>query len=114
MKNIIQEQIDKISQECSSIYSKEDVIKILTVIGNSKETQTNSALLDLVLKEVYNVFKERIESEDWSNVVDPYSAEFRIDGCTEVVLDHINIHEKHLCELVQYSIDQAQAIKSAV
>ncbi len=112
MKQIIQEQIDKISAECSSIYSKEDVIKILTTVGSSQETETNSISIEPILKEVYTVFKDRIESEDWGNVVNSYSAEFRIDSCTEVVLDYIDINESYICSLVQYSIDQA--IKSTV
>lgn len=112
MKQVIQEQIDKISAECSSIYSKEDVIKILTTIGNNQGTGTNSISIVPILKEVYTVFEDRIESEDWSNVIHPYSAEFRIDNGCEVVLDHININKSYLCNLVQYSIDQA--IKSAI
>jgi hypothetical protein len=107
MKQIIQEQIDKISAEYSSIYSKEDVIKILNTISVSQETQANPNSLESILKELYIVFRDRIESEDWSNVINPYSAEFRIDNTSEVVLNHIDICEKHLCDLVQYSINEA-------
>lgn len=112
MKQIIQEQIDKISAECSSIYSKEDVIKILNTISINQETQTDSTLMEPILKKVYTVFEDRIESEDWTEIVEPYSAEFKIDSRTEVVLDHIDIRTGYLCNLVQYSI--SEAIKSAV
>ena len=112
MKQIIQEQINKISAECSSIYSKEDVIKILNTISINQETQTNSTSMEPILKKVYTVFEDKIKSEDWTEIVEPYSAEFKIDGYTEVVLDHIDIREGYLCNLVQYSINEA--IKSAI
>jgi 5-formyltetrahydrofolate cyclo-ligase len=112
MKQIIQEQINKISAECSSIYSKEDVIKILNTISINQETQTNSTSMEPILKKLYTVFEDKINSEDWSEVVEPYSAEFRIDNSNEIVLDHIDIRTGYLCNLVQYSINEA--IKSAI
>jgi len=108
MKQIIQEQIDKILAECSSIYSKEDVIKILTTIGNSEETETKNILVDTLLNKVVELFKEKLESVDSNELVDYDNAQFRIDRYNEVVIDYIQVGEFTICALLKEAIREAQ------
>ena len=108
MKQIIQTQIDKISAECSSIYSKEDVIKILTTIGNSEGTESENILVNTLLNKVVEIFKEKIESVDSNELVDYDTAQFRIERYNEVVIDYIDVAEFTICELLGEAITEAK------
>lgn len=105
MKQIIQTQIDKISAECSSIYSKEDVIKILTTLKDTpQEDNSSEGFLDKVVE----IFKEKLESVDKNEIVDYDTAQFRIDRYNEVVIDYIDVAEFTICALLGEAIIEAK------
>lgn len=105
MKNIIQEQIDKIAQECSSIYSKEDVIKILTTL---KDTSSQGSFTEEFLTKVVEAFKEKLESTDSDKLVNYESADFRIENFNEICLDYIKVRKYDICELLEEAITEAK------
>lgn len=105
MKNIIQEQIDKISQECSSIYSKEDVIKILTTL---KDTSNQDSFTEEFLTKVAVAFKEKLESMDSGDLVDYSTANFGIESYNEIYIDYIKVKEYIICELLEEAITEAK------
>ena len=105
MTQAIQNQIDKISAECSSIYSKEDVIKILT---NLKSNPQEDSSLDEFLNKLVDRFEEKLDSIDWDDIVDRDSAEFRIESINELVLDYIRVKESNIRDLLKESITETK------
>lgn len=105
MGQIIQKYIDDITLECSSIYSKKDVIKILT---NLKSNPQEDTFLDEFLNKVAEIFKEKLESVDSNELVDYNTAQFRIDRHNEVVIDYIDVAEFTICALLKEAITEAK------
>lgn len=105
MKQIIQTQIDKISAESSSIYSKEDVIKILTTLKDTPQEDNSS---EGFLDKVAEIFKEKLESIEKDELVDYNTAQFRIDRYNEVVIDYIDVAEFTIYALLKESITEAK------
>ena len=105
MTQAIQNQIDKISAECSSIYSKEDVIKILT---NLKSTPQEDSSLDEFLNKLVDRFEEKLDNVDSTYIVSYTSAEFRIEGTNEIMLDYITVEEGNIRQLLRESITEAK------
>lgn len=105
MKNIIQEQIDKISQEYSSIYSRGDVIKILNTL---KDTLNQDSFTEEFLTKVAVAFEEKLESMDSSELVDYSTANFGIESYNEIYIDDIKVKEYNICELLKEAITEAK------
>ena len=113
MTQTIQKYIDDITLECSSIYAKEDVIKILT---NLKSNPQEDSSLDEFLNEFLNqfliklvdIFEEKLDSVDSTFVVSYSSAEFRIEGTSEIALDYITVEEGNIRQLLRESITEAK------
>lgn len=107
MRQIIQQQIDKITSESSSIYSKEDVIKMLTLLTDSQKTKTSSIEVDELLQEVYNTFMWKLEEEEtWQNLVKCEHAEFKIEENNKITLDYIRVREDYILSLLEDSINE--------
>ena len=103
MTQTIQKYIDDITLECSSIYAKEDVIKILT---NLKSNPQEDSSLDEFLNKLVDRFKEKLDIIDSTFVVSYDSAEFRIEGTNEIVLDYIIVTVSNICDLLKESITE--------
>ena len=109
MTQTIQKYIDDITLECSSIYAKEDVIKILTNLkSNPQEDSSLNEFLNEFLNKLVDRFKEKLDIIDSTFVVSYDSAEFRIEGTNEIVLDYITVKEDNICDLLKQSITEAK------
>jgi hypothetical protein len=101
MEEIFDNKIGRIETEMTSIYSKEDVIKIITelqlnahyyLIKNIQPPTTNLNILASDFAEFTSAVRDRLSSYlENSDIVDYNSAEFEINYDNKVELNHVSV-----------------------
>ena len=103
-----QEAITKVNESISSVFTKDDVIRLIEQI----EESTNVALTETQIDEISENIKRELKRMNSDEIVDFDSVEFDIEYGNRIQLqnidiNYINIEEVVECELRSY----AEALK---
>ena len=107
-KNILN-TINKVSNSFPSLFSREDVIKLLTDLDAELAAEGPKVLVkkdDLV-----DIFRQAFSEKDFSNIVDKDSAEMSMGYNNQVELDSVDLDED---ELVGSAVDALEACWDAL
>ena len=104
------EAITKVQECMSSVFSKEDVIKLI----NQLECGINRDLVSSISKRIKNSLQEEDEN---GKLIDYPSAEFELNHqnkieltCVSIDLDYVvDVIEEHLMELVEVEVEVVKA-----
>lgn len=110
MVNVISRMKDNVNESLSSIFTKEDVIKILETIGKeSKEESGSSVMTQEKIEEILDNLRSVLSNvEDIE--VDTDDVEFSIEG-REIVVDNVEIRGKDELESeVQSLIEKLEEV----
>jgi hypothetical protein len=92
-KITIEQAIKQISEGFSSIYSKDDVLHLLSVL----ETSDSFEITDEMVRELSNNIVEELESEK-TNLIDDYDLSM---NCREVELESIDLDTNKIKSIIQ-------------
>jgi len=99
----IEEVVELVKGNYSSVFSKEDVLNLIQSIEVAKEPNvTKESLVNFITEYIENEI-ERLDSDD---VVDTHSVEFCLNG-NEIGIDSINIDSDQLSRELLGGIDDA-------
>jgi len=101
----IQNTISKVSNNMSSLFSKEDVIKLLTELDTKIRNEDPKPQID---KDVLlTTFRQMLSEKDWDNVVDKDDVELSIGYDNKIEIDRIAIDEDFL---ISETVDALEAL----
>ena len=102
-KNILN-TINKVSNSFPSLFSREDVIKLLTDLD--AELAAEGPKLLIAKDALVDIFRQVFSEKDFSDIVDKDSAEMSMGYDNKVELDSVDIDED---ELVSSAVDALEA-----
>jgi len=92
----IQSTICKVHANFSSLFSKEDVIKLLTELDTEIRNEDPKPQID---KDVLlTSFRQMLSEKDWDDVVDKDDVELSIGYNNQIEIDRIAINEDYLID----------------
>jgi len=91
-----QETLELIENSVSSIFSKEDVIKLINDLQADQE-QDKTELIDKIITEI---------KDDEPRMWNDYNTEYRIEGSNEIVIDTIDINWDYIEECIEKVINK--------
>jgi hypothetical protein len=101
----IQSTISKVHANMSSLFSKEDVIKLLTELDTEIQNEDPKPQID---KDVLlTTFRQMLSEKDWDNVVDKDDVELSIGYNNQIEIDRIAIDEDFL---ISETVDALEAL----
>jgi cysteinyl-tRNA synthetase len=101
----IQNTISKVHANISSLFSKEDVIKLLTELDTEIRNEDPKPQID---KDVLlTTFRQMLSEKDWDNVVDKDDVELSIGYNNQIEIDRIAIDEDFL---ISETVDALEAL----
>jgi hypothetical protein len=101
----IQNTISKVHANMSSLFSKEDVIKLLTELDTEIQNEDPKPQID---KDVLlTTFRQMLSEKDWDNVVDKDDVELSIGYNNQIEIDRIAIDEDFL---ISETVDALEAL----
>ena len=105
----IQSTICKVHANFSSLFSKEDVIKLLTELDTEIRNEDPKPQID---KDVLlTTFRQVLSEKDWDSVVDKDDVEFSIGYDNKIEIDRIAIDEDFL---IGEAVDALEAVYNAL
>jgi hypothetical protein len=105
MQKQIQETINKVSTSFPSLFSREDVIKLLTELDTEIQNEDPKPQID---KDVLlTTFRQMLSEKDWDNVVDKDDVELSIGYDNKIEIDRIAIDEDFL---ISETVDALEAL----
>ena len=96
MNKNIQNSIEKVSNSFPSLFSREDVIKLLTDLNSEIETESPKPQIDFDV--LATTFRQVLSEKNWENVVDSDEIEFNIGWDRKIEVDNVPIDEDFLIE----------------
>ena len=90
----IQNTISKVSNNMSSLFTKEDVIKLLTELDT--EIQNEAPKSKVNKDDLLVTFRQMLSEKDWDEVVDKDDVELSIGYDNRLEIDRIAINEDFL------------------
>lgn len=94
MQKQIQETINKVSTSFPSLFSREDVIKLLADLNAEMQDEAPKQVID---KDVLlTTFRQMLSEKDWDNVADKDDVELSIGYDNKIEVDRIAIDEDFL------------------
>jgi hypothetical protein len=94
MQKQIQETINKVSTSFPSLFSREDVIKLLADLNAEMQDEAPKQVID---KDVLlTTFRQMLSEKDWDNVADKDDVELSIGYDNKIEIDRIAIDEDFL------------------
>jgi hypothetical protein len=91
-----QETLELIENSVSSIFSKEDVIKLINDLQADQE-QDKTELIDKIITEI---------KDDEPRMWNDYNTEYRIEGSNEIVIDTIDFNWDYIEECIEKVINK--------
>lgn len=91
MQNPIQNTIEKVSNSFPSLFSREDVIKLLTDL--SAEMQSESPKPRINKERLVEIFEEVLRDKDFSDVVDTDDVELSLSYNNVIEVENIPVDE---------------------
>jgi hypothetical protein len=105
MTNNIQKTIEKVSNSFPSLFSREDVIKLLTDLSAEMQDEAPKQVID---KDVLlTTFREMLSEKEWDGVVDKDDIELSIGYDNKVEVDSVTINEDFL---IDSAVDSLEAL----
>lgn len=105
MNKNIQNSIDRVSNSFPSLFSKEDVIKLLTDLN--AEMQENIPKQEIEKDMLLTSFREMLSEKDWDNVVDTDSIELSLNYNNQIEVERVPIDED---TLIDSAVDALEAL----
>ena len=109
MNNKIQNTIEKVSNSFPSLFSREDVIKLLTDLNSELESETPNFKLDK--ETLLSVFRESFSEKDFDDVVEADNIEFSLGWDKKIEIDSVPIDEDYI---VMTAVDTLEAVWNAL
>ena len=109
MNKNIQNTIEKVSNSFPSLFSREDVIKLL--IDLDAEMQDEAPKQVVELEDLLTTFRQVLSEKDWDNVVDKDDVDFSISYNNKIEVDRIAIDEDFL---IDSAVDALEAVYNAL
>lgn len=91
MNNSIKNTIEKVSNSFPSLFSKEDVIKLLTDL--SAEMQSESPKLQIDKERLIEIFEEVFRNKDFGDVVNTDDVELSLSYNNVIEVENIPVDE---------------------
>ena len=105
MTNNIQKTIEKVSNSFPSLFSREDVIKLLTDLSAEMQDEAPKQVID---KDVLlTTFREMLSEREWDGVVDKDDIELSMGYDKKVEVDSVTINEDFL---IDSAVDSLEAL----
>jgi hypothetical protein len=105
MTNNIQKTIEKVSNSFPSLFSREDVIKLLTDLSAEMQDEAPKQVID---KDVLlTTFRQMLSEKDWDDVVDKDDIELSMGYDKKVEVDSVTINEDFL---IDSAVDSLEAL----
>lgn len=101
----IQNTISKVSNNMSSLFTKEDVIKLLTELDT--EIQNEAPKSKVNKDDLLVTFRQMLSEKDWDEVVDKDDVELSIGYNNQIEVDRIAINEDFL---INEAVDALEAL----
>jgi hypothetical protein len=105
MNKIIQSKIEQVSNSFPSLYSKDDVVKLLTDLSSQLENETPQSPIDNEL--LLTVFKDMLCNKDWESAVDKDEIDFSIGWDKKIEIDNCPINEDFIIEEATNALEAA-------
>ena len=105
MQKQIQETINKVSTSFPSLFSREDVIKLLTELDT--EIQNEAPKSKVNKDDLLVTFRQMLSEKDWDHLVDKDDVELSIGYDNKIEIDRIAIDEDFL---ISETVDALEAL----
>ena len=92
----IQNTICKVHANFSSLFSKEDVIKLLTELDTEIQNEDPKPKMDIDV--LLTTFRQVLSEKDWDSVVDKDDVELSVGYDNRLEIDRIAINEDYLID----------------
>ena len=109
MNNKIQNTIEKVSNSFPSLFSREDVIKLLTDLNS--ELQSEAPQFEFNKETLLTVFRESFSEKDFDDVVKADNIEFSLGWDKKIEIDSVPIDEDYI---VMTAVDTLEAVWNAL
>jgi hypothetical protein len=96
MNKNIQNSIEKVSNSFPSLFSREDVIKLLTDLNAEIEKESPKPQIDFDV--LATTFRQVLSEKNWDGVVDSDEIEFSLSYDNRIEVDNVPIDEDFLIE----------------
>lgn len=107
MKNSIKNTIEKVSNSFPSLFSREDVIKLLTDLNSEMESEAPKSNIDKDM--LLTTFREMLSQRNWDEVVDKSNVELSLNYDNRIEVEEVPIEEDFLidsaCESLEALLD---------
>jgi len=109
MQKQIQETINKVSTSFPSLFSREDVIKLLADLNAEMQDEAPKQVID---KDVLlTTFRQMLSEKDWDHLVDKDDIELSIGYDNKIEVDRIAINEDYL---IDEAVDALESLWDAL
>jgi len=109
MQKQIQETINKVSTSFPSLFSREDVIKLLADLNAELQDEAPKQVFD---KDVLlTTFRQMLSEKDWDHLVDKDDIELSIGYDNKIEVDRIAINEDYL---IDEAVDALESLWDAL
>ena len=105
MQKQIQETINKVSTSFPSLFSREDVIKLLTDLDTEMQDEAPKGRIDK--DDLLTTFRQMLSEKEWDGVVDKDDVDFSIGYDNKIEVDRIGIDEDFL---ISETVDALEAL----
>jgi hypothetical protein len=101
----IQTAIQKVSTSFPSLFSREDVIKLLADLDTEMQDEAPKGRIDK--DDLLTTFRQMLSEKDWDNVVDKDDIELSMGYDNKIEVDRIGIDEDFL---ISETVDALEAL----
>ena len=105
MKNIIQNTIEKVSNSFPSLFSREDVIKLLTDLNAEMQEESPKPQIDK--DDLLTSFRQMLSEKDWDEAVDKDDIELSLNYNNQIEIESVPINEDFL---IDSAVDALEAL----
>jgi hypothetical protein len=105
MQKNIQNTIEKVSNSFPSLFSREDVIKLLTDLNAEMQEESPKPQIDK--EDLLTNFRQMLSERDWEEVVDKDDIELSLSYNNQIEIESVPIDEDFL---VRSAVDTLEAL----
>jgi hypothetical protein len=105
----IQTAIQKVSTSFPSLFSREDVIKLLMDLSADMQDEDPKPKMDIDV--LLTTFRQVLSEKDWDHLVDKDDVEMSIGYDNKIEVDRIAINEDYL---IDEAVDALEAVYNAL
>ena len=109
MQKQIQETINKVSTSFPSLFSREDVIKLLADLDTEMQDEAPKGRIDK--DDLLTTFRQMLSEKEWDGVVDKDDIELSMGYDNKVEVDRVTINEDYL---IDEAVDALESLWDAL